>query len=101
MLEFDPDTLNEDDERGHENLRLVVTIFDSMGNTVERYVGPTQYALLEMHMHGKCSATCSHCHAALAAQIGEEAALNVMYQSIFGRSMPGVDDGKCAGELTP
>lgn len=68
--------------------RMVVETFDSEGTLVERSVGASSSELLAQHLAGRCSATCSWCHQALADKIGEDAAVAAMYERCFGTPMP-------------
>lgn len=71
------------------DVRLVVEVRDGEGVVVERSVGASSAELLEQHRAGLCSVTCSWCHQALADEIGEDAAVAVMYERSFGKPMPG------------
>lgn len=71
--------------------RLIVSTQDGNGVwRVESY-GPSSAEQLASHAAGTCGTTCSHCHQALADDIGEEAAIETMYLRTFGKEMPKQD----------
>jgi len=77
-----------DKEEAEEAGCLIIEVFDSKGNLVEQYFGPSTLELLVLHRAGECSPTCSWCHELLAKKIGEEAAQSVMHERCFGAPLP-------------
>lgn len=68
--------------------RLIVSTQDDNGDWQVVSYGPSSAEKLASHEAGTCGTTCSHCHQALAEEIGEDAAIGAMYLRTFGKEMP-------------
>jgi hypothetical protein len=52
--------------------RLVAEFFDAEGNLVDKYVGPSNEELLELHLNHKCSLFCPICYQEACDWLEEE-----------------------------
>lgn len=68
--------------------RLIVSTQDDNGDWRVVSYGASSAELLASHAAGTCGTTCSHCHQALADEIGEDAAIGAMHLRAFGKEMP-------------